>query len=201
MFNKCLSLCLGAIGLFTISAAAHPPSDLADLVGARAPGGDTALQYRGYADMGHHGLTAYWWSDEAEICVRVLTADGRYQAVDIVRPRNCGMAGNKADPGGHKASPSQMRESCDGAVTGKFSSEVAHVEMPNVQSVDDGWGVYGTAFLRNGNTASFACMFDSAGKFRHINASQPNSYAPVGCPPYVSDYVSEADRFAYPDCN
>ncbi|WP_274628644.1 hypothetical protein [Arvimicrobium flavum] len=68
-----------------------PPADIADLVGARAAGGETALQSRGYTSARTQGLTAFWWNANSRTCARVTTAQGRYAEVMTAAPSDCGM--------------------------------------------------------------------------------------------------------------
>lgn len=69
-------------------ASAQIPSNLRDLVGARAAGGESELQARGYAldhvDEGGSAKFGYW--RRGDECVQVTTRDGRY--LTIVEARN-----------------------------------------------------------------------------------------------------------------
>jgi hypothetical protein len=69
-------------------ARAVAPS-VADLVGARAAGGQSEMEARGYSVARMQGLTAYWWHP-AGACVRTVTNQGRYEAVGNVPASNCG---------------------------------------------------------------------------------------------------------------
>lgn len=75
------------------SASAETPSDIRDLVGARAAGGETQLEARGYANVG--GETGddrkwtYWWNAGTQTCVTVSTMDGRYEAITTSPPADC----------------------------------------------------------------------------------------------------------------
>ncbi|AYV45262.1 hypothetical protein CFHF_03340 [Caulobacter flavus] len=64
-------------------AAAQIPSNLRDLVGARAAGGESQLQDRGYAldhvDEGGSAKFGYW--RRGDECVQVTTRDGRYLTI------------------------------------------------------------------------------------------------------------------------
>ncbi len=75
-------LCLAAL-----PALADPPDDIVDLLGARAPGAETQMQARGYADV--DGNT--WWNDQTGVCVKVHVSQGRYKAIDMVTAADCGM--------------------------------------------------------------------------------------------------------------
>ncbi|MBI1686212.1 hypothetical protein [Caulobacter hibisci] len=69
-------------------AAAQIPANLRDLVGARAAGGESELQRRGYefdhVDEGGSAKFGYW--RRGDDCVQVTTRDGRY--LTIVEARN-----------------------------------------------------------------------------------------------------------------
>jgi hypothetical protein len=72
------------------------PVDVADLVGARGSSGETEMKSRGYEITRTDGLTAYWWNGGRGSCVRVVTADGRYQSVDPVPPTQCSSTAGKS---------------------------------------------------------------------------------------------------------
>lgn len=73
-----------------VSSAPGVPSDIADLVDARAAGGETQLMARGYTLARTAGLTAYWWNAGTGVCAQVVTGDGRYQSVDAASRNDCG---------------------------------------------------------------------------------------------------------------
>ena len=84
----------------TIPAAALAQSapDVADLVGARAAGGETQLEARGYRNVPASTSTVrdsrftFWWHPERRQCLSVATNEGRYATLNIVPPGNCGPA-------------------------------------------------------------------------------------------------------------
>lgn len=69
------------------------PGDLADLVGARAAGGETQLEARGYAFVTVNTVRdtkwSFWWSERQRQCVQVATTQGRYSAIQRVPGQNC----------------------------------------------------------------------------------------------------------------
>lgn len=75
-------------GAGVVPASAQVPSNLRDLVGARAAGGETELRARGYEfdhlDEGASAKFGYW--RRGDECVQVTTRDGRY--LTIVEARN-----------------------------------------------------------------------------------------------------------------
>ena len=92
MISTCRS---AAVALLLLSAplAAQTPSGLGDLVGARAAGGEQALQSRGY----HYVKTqksddrsySYWWNPARQLCVTVATMDGRYDSITTSPAPDC----------------------------------------------------------------------------------------------------------------
>lgn len=88
--------------LMTAPAAwAAPPSDLADLVGARGSSGEQEMQNRGYTNVTMSRGTQYWWNAGRGSCVGIRVANGRYASVDAVSASRCGQqaaaAGQKAE--------------------------------------------------------------------------------------------------------
>lgn len=73
-----------------VSSAPGVPSDIADLVDARAAGGETQLMARGYTLARTAGLTAYWWNAGSGTCAAVVTGQGRYQSIRSVSASECG---------------------------------------------------------------------------------------------------------------
>ena len=88
-----LSTLLVATAALSVPAGAQSAADVADLVGARAAGGETQLLSRGYESrMGNVvGDTRYtfWWNARTGRCISVATADGRYSAITAVPSENC----------------------------------------------------------------------------------------------------------------
>lgn len=79
-------LVCGVVGLSALPAAAQvTPSDVADLVGARAAGGESELASRGYINVGGRSGAdrkwTYWWNDRRGVCLSVATVEGRYDSL------------------------------------------------------------------------------------------------------------------------
>ena len=74
----------------TGTAGSGAPSDIADLVNARAPGAETQMTARGYAAINFQGGAAFWWNSRTTVCARVVTANGRFQQITTVTARFCG---------------------------------------------------------------------------------------------------------------
>lgn len=72
---------LAASALIALPAAAQvTPSDVRDLIGARAASGESELASRGYVNVGRQTGAdrkwTYWWNDRRGVCLTVATAEG-----------------------------------------------------------------------------------------------------------------------------
>ena len=86
---------IGLTAVVMVSNAAHAqtPSDVADLVGARAAGAETAIQSRGYVfvktETGDDRKYSYWWNARMRQCVTVATMEGRYASITLSPTPDC----------------------------------------------------------------------------------------------------------------
>lgn len=77
----------------TPATAQTTPSDVRDLVGARASSGEGVLASRGYVDVG--GDTGgdrkwtYWWNERRGVCLSVATVNGRYDSIVATPAPDC----------------------------------------------------------------------------------------------------------------
>lgn len=84
-------------------AFANAPGSVRDLVGARAAGGESALENRGFTL--HHGTTkndskiGYWWNPNTKECVSVTTYDGKFESINKVSGSDCGQRSSNNDAG------------------------------------------------------------------------------------------------------
>lgn len=85
-------------------AMAEPPDDIVDLLGARAPGAESQMQARGYADVGGNNT---WWNAATGVCVKVHISQGRYQTIDMLSPGGCGMKAAEQSEGASPHEPSR----------------------------------------------------------------------------------------------
>ena len=75
------------------ATAQDTPSDVRDLVGARAAGGEAQLQARGYVNTG--GQTGddrkwtYWWNERRGVCLSVATMNSRYDSIVSTPAPDC----------------------------------------------------------------------------------------------------------------
>lgn len=98
------------LGSVATSALAETPSDIRDLVGARAAGGETQLEARGYANVGvETGADrkwTYWWNSRTRTCVTVSTVEGRYDAITTSPTPDCNRSAEPVRSSGRPATPS-----------------------------------------------------------------------------------------------
>ena len=87
-----LPAAIAVIALAT-SATAQGASDVEDLVGARAAGGETQLLSRGYEQRQSNDVRdqrfTFWWNKRTGRCISVSTMEGRYAAIIGVPAGNC----------------------------------------------------------------------------------------------------------------
>jgi hypothetical protein len=85
-----VALVLGPVNV----ALAQNVTPLGDLVGARAAGGESELESRGYTFI--TGATAYggakaafWWNADSRTCARVETFDGKFRSIVTATAADC----------------------------------------------------------------------------------------------------------------
>lgn len=86
--------CFGAVAmLVSFPALAQSAPDLVDLVGARAAGGETQMEARGYRLVESSNVRdmkfTFWRNDRRNACVSVSTVEGRYASIQQVPWANC----------------------------------------------------------------------------------------------------------------
>ena len=68
-------------------------NDFDDLIGAKAAGGETELNSRGYeyvsTDTVNNRKVAHWWTPGRKSCIEVTTSDGRYSNIRDVGKGEC----------------------------------------------------------------------------------------------------------------
>lgn len=93
------------LGMLSIPAFAQDtPRDLRDLVGARASSGESELRRRGFTfvktEEGGDRKWSNWWNNRRNLCITVVTMNGRYNSIvdspafDCNRGNNAGGGGN-----------------------------------------------------------------------------------------------------------
>lgn len=98
MFVACAEL------LASQTVHAQKANGLGDLVGARAAGGETALQSRGWVhiktDPGDDRVWSYWWQPAQKSCVSIAVMDGRFDSITPTPAPDCNQrAPSKASSG------------------------------------------------------------------------------------------------------
>lgn len=88
-----LAIAVAALISLPTAVLAKSPADIADLVGAQAPGAESQMQARGYVDVGGNNT---WWNAGTKTCVRVHVSQGRYSAISQIKPSACGQGSGKA---------------------------------------------------------------------------------------------------------
>jgi hypothetical protein len=97
----------GAILGAVPAAAQVTPSDVRDLVGARAAGGESELAARGYVNVrgqtGDDRKWTYWWNGSRGVCLSVATMNGRYDSIIATPAPDCGQGSGQN--GGRQPEP------------------------------------------------------------------------------------------------
>lgn len=79
------------------------PSDVRDLIGARAPGGESQLTARGYvyvgAQTGDDRKWSNWWNARRRVCLSVVTRNGRFDSIVDAPAPDCRQAAPSTLPG------------------------------------------------------------------------------------------------------
>lgn len=72
--------------------------DLRDLVGVRASSGESQLKSRGYTSVktssGNDRKWTNWWNNSRNVCVTVVTFDGRFDSIVTSPAADCNRGGN-----------------------------------------------------------------------------------------------------------
>ncbi|MDZ4373713.1 MAG: hypothetical protein U1C74_20145 [Phenylobacterium sp.] len=100
LFFGLVPMALGLLASGLAAGAANAqvtPSDVRDLVGARAAGAESELASRGYVAAG--GRTGddrkwtYWWNATRGVCLSVATLNGRYDSIVSAPADDCRSVG------------------------------------------------------------------------------------------------------------
>lgn len=87
------SLLCGVVLLQSAAAAAELPGSVRDLPGARAAGGESTLETRGFSIASSSTLNGrkinYWWNGNTKECIRVATYDGHFEDVTVASHADC----------------------------------------------------------------------------------------------------------------
>lgn len=93
---------LGAALMMTpVGAAAQAPGSVRDLVGAKAAGGESQLEYRGFHRISGHteddSKVNYWWNSNTKECVKAVTYNGNFQSLNKTTNADCNQKGGNGD--------------------------------------------------------------------------------------------------------
>ncbi len=104
-----------------------------DLIGAKAAGGESDLQSRGYtwvrtATQGNSKL-GYWWKPNRSGCIQVTTSDGRYSAIRDVNTSQCSQSGGSGGNAGNSSSGGSFGAGQIVVITGASSNAVDAIAL------------------------------------------------------------------------
>lgn len=82
---------------------AQTPGNVRDLVGAKAAGGEEALQSRGFvhikSERGDDRTWSYWWQPSRKECLSVAVVDGRFDSITSSPAPDCNQSVSKKSDG------------------------------------------------------------------------------------------------------
>jgi hypothetical protein len=101
--RKAMMLMISTGLLCPATGHAQTPSGLRDLVGARAAGGETQLETRGWVhiktETGDDRKWSYWWQPSHKTCVSIAVVDGRFDAITDTPAPDCNQKKDKGPSG------------------------------------------------------------------------------------------------------
>lgn len=155
---QCLAIAVAAMVLVfgPMAVSASPPSDVADLVGARGSSGEMGLANRGYSNVTMSHGVQYWWNAERKSCIGIKVAEGRYKSITSAAASHCDQQARSAEQG----TPASMKYGCTGYAAAKFSTASGSIEVKyEGQRTDETHAVNGTYNGPEG-TRTFQCNYD-----------------------------------------
>jgi hypothetical protein len=100
--NALIALISAALVATPAGVQARAPSNLGDLVGARASSAEHQMQERGYfrvnGSRDERSIWSYWWNPVAKRCVSARVTEGRFSAIHDAGSADCSQRGH--DDGG-----------------------------------------------------------------------------------------------------
>ncbi|MFY7744408.1 MAG: hypothetical protein ACOVQY_03230 [Erythrobacter sp.] len=94
-------LAASAMVVPTLPAMAQTPGSVRDLVGAKAAGGESDLEYRGFhyvtGSTKNNRKFNYYWNGNTKECVKVVTYDGRFETITSTSASDCNQRGGSGD--------------------------------------------------------------------------------------------------------
>lgn len=103
MSRSMIAAALAASLLTPMPITAQTPSAISDLVSARAAGGETQLEARGWThiktEKGDDRAWSYWWQPQRRECVTVAVMDGRFDSITTSPAPDCNQSATKSKGG------------------------------------------------------------------------------------------------------
>jgi hypothetical protein len=125
------------LALLALPALADAPDDIVDLLGAQAPGAETQMQARGYADAGGNNT---WWNEKTGICVKVHVSQGRYKTIDMVSDADCSIKAMKEGEAAAPREPSQAAmDACMNAADASDEEETGASIVKGAKRSGENW--------------------------------------------------------------
>jgi len=94
-------LAVSAMVAPTMPAMAETPGSVRDLVGAKAAGGESQLEFRGFhyvtGSTKNNRKFNYYWNGNTKECVKVVTYDGRFETITKTSASDCNQRGGSGD--------------------------------------------------------------------------------------------------------
>ncbi|WP_271680098.1 hypothetical protein [Thermomonas mangrovi] len=158
------------------TAIAQNARNLGDLVGARAAGGQTELEVRGFTFINERetygdSVEAYYWNRGSKTCVRVETYDGHFRSITDASASDCNQ----------RASSSNRDRNTAAAIIGAaaIAAALAHKNNQHTNAGNNGaqWdigyndGLHGVPYHNVARSDAYATGYDAGVQQRSRNTS------------------------------
>lgn len=190
-----------AVGLVSALALAAPAvaSAVSDLQGSAAAGALEAMSQRGYFQTSSYadpkGRYSYWWNNQQQSCVRLLTSDGRIAATKTSPATDCGQHAAQGKDSSGNAAAGVIAAAAVIAGVAALSSKSHHrndQDYPDSQSYatfEQGYrdGLMGHSYHNYGNSRPYTDGYEAGVRDRGYESGyRGNSYFRGGYGGYVS---------------
>ena len=183
-----LALAIALSASASVPASARSGSTgLNDLVGARAGQAEAELQRRGYRNVrgekGDDRSYAYWWSEDRNQCVSIVTANGRYESITPTTAPDCRISQydrGRSDrysgdvrhsrhhmPARGISDVTELQSICRAEASGRFDRRPSDLTVNAPISQRNGAIVQGW-FNEGRRSKFFTCRFDEDGRFINV---------------------------------
>lgn len=187
----------------SVPALAQTPSDLRDLVGARAAGGETALQSRGYslnhATQGDDRTWGYWWNHNTRTCITVATMDGRFDSIVTTPASDCNQKTGNGSSDATAAAVAVGAAALIGAIALAHNShhhdnDTHYTDQQSEADFERGYrdGLYGQSYHNPDNSSAYSSGYTSGVQQQgHETSYRSGHHNAGGYQPsvYVNDLV------------